>query len=471
MGGHKTVYNKLFIIVLLLFSVIIWKSESRSQNFSTVLQAINRVEASLKQWVEEEAKIRSIEVDTLKKRLYNLENGDNHQTITTDQIEDMKTRVTSVEKSNQTLSVRLDKRHKILEDRVNTLETVNSEFIENLSPDKIQFLSNDLNGLLRELKNIIYEKQMQETEALALSGFFDLQCSGKDISNNMQRGMDYGQFEVVLSMLFHDYVKAEGAIAFRNGFFELGSGFVNFMLVNNLNKKNFLSVSNLGMMIGQFDIPFGIDYKCTPSPDRYLVTPPLVYNKNITFWNDLGINLYGSGNFWNFNVFTINGINSGYTAGGRIGIKFFNNLEIGGSYTRDFNEKDKLESRLSGFDLQIESGALKIKGEYISTKGLLDGKITETGTEKHAGYYIQTMIDIQHLLDIPAFAVFRYGRWKPLSDFGGKEIDNNTQNRFTLGLGYKIVNNVEIRSQYLLQKKGEHKVVMDGIVIQFVISF
>ena len=121
-----------------------------------------------------------------------------------------------------------------------------------------------------------------------ISGFFDLQYQFHK-NQHSEKGMRFGQFEIDLSKSLNNYFVIESAVAFNNESqkFELGAGFIEYRLWGNeedhaVNNDLF---DKSGVMVGLFDVPFGIDYKCIPSPDRKLVTAPLANEKTISCWN------------------------------------------------------------------------------------------------------------------------------------------------------------------------------------------
>lgn len=466
--GKEVIKMKRITIIMILAAILVAPLFSQAQDFSAVLQAIERVEASLKQMVETESESRTEQVTAIQRRLSKLENGENGATLNSEKVEAIEERIASVEEKSDLLALNLEKRSQTFETKVDALETLGSQLQNNPHSDKLIFLGHDLENLLTELKQVIFEQQNQKPEGLEFYGFFDLQYRHKR-AEDLPRGMDYGQFEVDISMPLHDRITGEGAIAYGDGVFELGAGFLDFLLLEREEESKF--VSSLGLMVGQFDVPFGIDYLSIPSPDRLLVCPPLINDKTIASWNDFGFNLYGEGLYWNFLVYGVNGFSENQAYGGRIGLKPVSGIEIGSSYSRDFNQDYNPQSRLFGVDLQVKKGPFNVKGEGFFARGLLDGENTETISEKHSGYYVQTAVELMDWLRIPAFVVGRYGWWKPDFEVDSDDIGNLEQNRITVGLGYRLVDNVEIRSQYMFQKAQKTEYKNECITTQFVISF
>ena len=295
------------------------------------------------------------------------------------------------------------------------------------------------------------------------SGFFDILYT-----DSQERGdgtFDYGQFEVDLAVSLSECISAEGALAYNadEGFVELGAGFVDFHLFGSeeghLVRRGVLTHS--GLIVGQFDVPFGIDYRVIPSVDRKLVTPPLVNQMTIDCWNDWGIQLYGVTDRANGELFGVNGSAGGQAIGGRIGVTPTEQIEVGGSYAFDMSGEGEVASTVLGVDAGASWNALSVKGEYIMAE---DDK-AEDVSWKHTGFYVQGTYDLEEATGHPAFVSLRYGAWSPDDD----AVDG--LDRLTVGLGYRIVEGVEIRCE--LQKNGEENEEIDDdrIAVQLVVGY
>lgn len=106
-----------------------------------------------------------------------------------------------------------------------------------------------------------------------LSGFFDVEYK-QSLNQETINNFEFGQFEIGLERSVSPKLNFEGAIAFNSETenFELGCAFVEYEITSS-ETQNFLSnmFENFSVMAGQFDVPFGIDYKCIASPDRKMV--------------------------------------------------------------------------------------------------------------------------------------------------------------------------------------------------------
>ncbi|MDA3792106.1 MAG: porin [Elusimicrobia bacterium] len=292
-----------------------------------------------------------------------------------------------------------------------------------------------------------------------ISGFVDVLCQGRQ-GEDTSFGM--GAFEIDFAHEFSEKICFEGAVVIEEGAAGLGQTLVDIKLSEE---------EKLGVQAGLIDIPFGIDYQVFATPDRKLVSPPLVTELIMDGgWGDTGVNLYGSLSPLNYNIYIVNGMgedtgdpvnqdadnNNVKTIGSRIGISPEEGIEVGVSYARgpylDGNTEEVL-SRI-GCDVQFGLGRIKVKGEYI----IGEEDIPTAAANKQSGYYLQLLGEATEKV----YSVVRYGSWEPK---GG---DGTT--KLTLGLGYELEENVSLRVEY--QMNDEKPEVDDNIVSsRIVISF
>ncbi|MDH5173894.1 MAG: hypothetical protein OEW43_01405 [Elusimicrobiota bacterium] len=272
---------------------------------------------------------------------------------------------------------------------------------------------------------------------LEVSGFVDVLGQGRQ-GENTTFGM--GAFEIDFASEFSSKVSFEGAVVVEGGEVGLGQTLVDFMLLNE---------DRLGVQVGLLDMPFGIDYQVFATPDRKLVTTPLVTELMMDGgWGDIGVNLHGAVSLLNYNLYVVNGMgedggvpvnqitdnNSAKSVGGRIGVLPIKDLELGFSYVQgpylDGTARQAL-SRIAG-DIQFAYERLQIKGEFVRGEEEVPG-----GTDnEHQGYYIQLLGEATEKV----YGVTRFGYWKPK---GGDRVT-----RITIGLGYDLIENVSLRGEY-----------------------
>jgi len=294
---------------------------------------------------------------------------------------------------------------------------------------------------------------------LEVSGFVDVLGQGQQ-GENTTFGM--GPFEIDFASEFSSKVSFEGAVVVEGDEVGLGQTLVDFKL---------LEEDKLGIQVGLLDMPFGIDYQVFATPDRKLVTPPLVTELMMDGgWGDVGVNLHGAVSLLNYNLYVVNGMgedngvpvnqiadnNNAKTVGGRVGVSPVKDLELGFSYARGpylDGTADEALSRIGG-DIQFAYERLQIKGEFV----IGEEEVSGDPDREHEGCYLQLLGQATEKL----YGVARYGYWKPK---GGDRVTE-----FTIGLGYDLIENVSLRGEY--QINDETPSVDDNLFsMQVVISF
>ncbi len=294
---------------------------------------------------------------------------------------------------------------------------------------------------------------------LEVSGFVDFLGQGQQ-GENTTFGM--GPFEIDFASEFSSKVSFEGAAVVEGEEVGLGQTLVDFKM---------LEEDRFGIQVGLLDMPFGIDYQVFATPDRRLVTTPLVTELMMDGgWGDTGVNLHGVVALLNYNLYVVNGMgedggvpvnqitdnNNAKTVGGRIGVLPMKDLELGFSYARgpylDGAARQAL-SRIGG-DVQFAYERLEIKGEFV--KG--EEEVLGARKNEHEGLYLQLLGKATEKV----YGVARYGYWKPK---GGGRVT-----RVTIGLGYDLIENVSLRGEY--QINDETPGVDDNLFsVQAVLSF
>lgn len=300
---------------------------------------------------------------------------------------------------------------------------------------------------------------------IELSGFADILYT-QDLSDGGTGHFGYGQFEVDLSGVVMKGVTFEGAAAYNAdaGAFEAGAGFLDIHLMGSEADHPARGgvIQHSGLMLGQFDVPFGLDYLRIPSPDRRLISGPLLNQKTIDGWNDVGLNLYGELSFGSFNLFAVNGAQDGIALGGRLAVPLGDMVEFGASYATQTAENDsEANPALLGADILVTSGPAQLTFEFQQATAVLEGDFDSYGdTEQHSGYYAELDLDLAGLINVPFFVVGRFGSW---------EKDNETAQRVTLGLGHQFSDSFEFRAEYLSDSIDDN--TSNQLALQTVVSF
>ena len=244
-----------------------------------------------------------------------------------------------------------------------------------------------------------------------------------------------GQAEIDLETSLEDRIVVNVAIAFTGHNFVLGAFTADFGLWGD--KSNHFWQSNLiessGLLVGKFDVPFGIDYMTYPSISRKLISVPLIVANTHGCWNDTGLQFYIQNKWANAVFYATNGldINNNMSLGSRLGLRPALTLELGASYAVFLNKQNQRDMEMVGADVQIELGPLSFKGEYIIKK---EGfKNLPRITRK--GFYGQGLITINRL--------FFINRYDYVKNDGAI-----SQRGLSTGMGWIIRENAECRSEY-----------------------
>ena len=306
---------------------------------------------------------------------------------------------------------------------------------------------------------------------IEINSFFDIQQQFQ-LSPAENKGIDYGQFEIGFSRGIASFISAEGAIAYNGESekFELGSALCNIQLFGQddtyLYRHNIIVES--GIKIGQFDIPFGLDYRYIPSPDRKFISSPLIVDRTINAMNNLGLNLYTTFPSVNLNLFAVNGLmEDDLSIGGRLGALPIENLELGFSWLTNLGETGFTHCHLMGFDLSYQYSIFELRAEFINSDGILDGCLAENSLHfNHNGYYIQALTYLQEWISLPLYSGFRVAEW--LIDYHS-EITGPTK-KFSFLMGYSITGSVDFRIEFQ-DEIGIHSQNISTITSQIVLSF
>lgn len=306
----------------------------------------------------------------------------------------------------------------------------------------------------------IASAQADEPSPIEITGFGDFFYAVRQ-GNEQEDDFELGQVEVDLAATIDEEISIETAIAYdtEGGTFGLGCFIVDFHLFGSEGGhfRPAVDIDHSGIIVGQFDVPFGIDWNVYPSIDRKLVSGPLVVENTHDFWNDFGVQGYLETKWFNAVVYGTNGFgyestdNAGKPVnvemkaafGGRIGFKLHETIEIGGSYTGFLNQDNKLDMSLMGADLQFNYEGLSIKGEYIAHGLALAGDNDVINT----GFYAQGMYNFGKF-----FLVSRYGIFLPDME------EANNLTRVSTGVGWVIRENCELRFEYQADPENDDDV-------------
>lgn len=195
-----------------------------------------------------------------------------------------------------------------------------------------------------------------------------------------------------------------------------------------------------GLLIGKFDVPFGVAYLQYGAPNNRLVTLPGAVRATHDGWNDLGAQFYGSVSLANLVAYLVNGSGlpmaeaaSAHKAiGGRLGLKPLGvweperSFELGGSLARTVGAGSN-PLMLWGADISVAAAGAELKNELIVLDPAEGPSIR--------GFYTQLMYTVD-----PLFLAARYG-----STFEANVI---RERPVTLSAGVEIIPQGEVRLMY-----------------------
>ena len=342
---------------------------------------------------------------------------------------------------------------------------------QNEATEGDNLLAMDFHQLLAELRGAVKNSQLVQLPEdtapgkesvltpLEITGFGDFSFASRGAGN--EDNFSIGQAEIDFETAYREKVVVAAAVTNDQsaGTFGLGQLTLDFHLFGDKSDhfRKACVIDYSGIMIGQFDVPFGIDWQVYPSIDRKLVSGPLVVAGTHDFWNDYGVQLYAGNKWFNAVVFGLNGfgydeVEMNVSAGGRLGIKPHRMLELGTSYAGFFDVEDRLDMELRGFDIQFKYRSFSLKGEYIVHRV---GLAENGSTFSSSGFYGQGLYDFGRV-----FLCCRYDMISP-SSIGEEDLT-----RISAGGGVVLLEGVECRLEQQFNSAGR-----DQTYLQTVIAF
>lgn len=318
---------------------------------------------------------------------------------------------------------------------------------------------------------LIKTKLSAQTE---LTGFFDI-INTYQLTDQQTEGFQINQFEVDFSRVYKEHLSFGAAIAYNNenNGIDLNMVYLHYNIFNNEVKhpRRTEESKHTGIVIGKFDVPIGLDYLSFASPDRPVFSQPLIIEKTIAGWNDVGVNLHINKKYFRFNFSTINGFNEGINFAGDIAIKFLPGIGLGLFHTSDFNNKINRKSWISGSYLFAEWGMWELKSEYLLANGIYGGEQdTMNSDHRHDGFYIQLLSDLEKSgAKLPVFFTVRYSLWQDENENSPVPLPERID-RWVLGIGYRMNDYSSLRLEFR-SEKAENLQRKNQLTGQLVVAF
>ncbi len=314
---------------------------------------------------------------------------------------------------------------------------------------------------------IFQDKGLAQIE---ITGFFDV-VHNHNFSENLNNGFQINQFEIDISSSYEGHISLGTAIAYDPELdnLNLAMAFLHYNLIKGhaMHPRREEELEHFGIVVGKFDIHFGLDYLSFASPDRPVVSQPLVIEKTIGGWNDIGIGIHMMRKFYVVELWAVNGFSEGFNLGGNFRFNLLPSLKLGLSHASDFNNTSERTNWLQGVDLQFEWEPIEIKSEYLWTNALYEGDLDTLGMNNREGFYFQVLTELEDMIDLPLFFTLRYGFCQAQVD---RDLSGSCDSkiRYTLGLGYNFTENcsarIEIRSDHMKDLTAENTALFQLVV-------
>jgi hypothetical protein len=307
---------------------------------------------------------------------------------------------------------------------------------------------------------------------MEISGFFDA-IGVANFTNTENSRFLINQFELDFSYLHKTHFSVGSALAYNNETenMELAMAFIHYSFDEGPAKhpRRVETYDHSALLVGKFDVPFGLDYLSYASIDRPTLTQPLVMEKTIAGWNDVGVDFHHFAGNLKFDIWALNGFKAGVGLGGNIRYRFFPFLEIGVSHSADMDNFFKdVNDWLSGVDIRIDTETFEIKSEFLWMKGVYEGvPDTVLSDNMHHGGYFQVLTHLDKFIEIPLFVVLRIGGWQCSEDI---EDLNEAQKRYTATVGYALHENLSVKFELVVNDYDVAPTETSGM-LQIVVGF
>jgi hypothetical protein len=330
------------------------------------------------------------------------------------------------------------------------------------------------------LTALFFSKTLLAQDDIEISGFFDVvsEYSAVAFKNG---NYALGQAEIDLTRKLGERMEAAVAVCYdnENGNFGIGAATLDLHLFGSQegHLKRLGNIERSGIIAGQFDIPFGLEWHDYCSIGRKLISSPSAVDATHHGWNDLGIQIYSTWRHINFSLYAVNGFESQAEStwlefnlstgqyekvvevinttpenayGGRVGVTPVAPFELGFSYAVGINRSDRQEMLLWGADFALEVARFHARVEFIS-----HSKNCSFSPETNKGYYLQGW----YSLGLPFIAL----------RFGGISLDRDNlwYEHISFGAGCALGKQAEARAEYRINDRG----IADVLSLQLAAGF
>lgn len=290
---------------------------------------------------------------------------------------------------------------------------------------------------------------------IEVTGFLDV-LYRTDEAAVSRRDFRLGQVELDFSACTSDHSCACVAVAYdpETSTFGLGAATLEFLLAGQGSdcRHHYDKWERAGVVIGQFDVPFGIDWLVYPSVDRLTVSAPDVVGSTHAGWNEVGVGFFIEAPRYTLRSWLVNGFDAELPAAGDDPIRLATGsgygarasalpvagLEIGASAAGFTTPLEGQAMWLAGCDLQATRGTWELKAEFIGHHR----DFGAAGRFTHRGWYVQGTHEL------PGWHLFaRYDRIDAAPPAAGAQPAPDSE-ALVLGAGVKMAPPAGLRLEY-----------------------
>lgn len=290
---------------------------------------------------------------------------------------------------------------------------------------------------------------VQETP-FEITGFMDVLFT-TDEATAGERDFRLGQAELDFFACTSDHSCACVAVAYdpASGTFGLGAATIEFLIAGKGSdcRHHYEKWERSGLVVGQFDVPFGIDWLVYPSVDRRTITSPDAISATHAGWNELGASFFIEAQRYTLRAWLVNGFDAELATGedhvhlatesavgARASLLPLPGFELGVSAAGFSTPADDQSMSLVGVDAQASRGPWALKAELVSHR--LD--FGAPGDFTNRGWYAQGTRDFTgwHL----------FARYDDV-DFADATAQMDLQ-ALSAGLGVAVAAPAELRVEY-----------------------
>lgn len=219
---------------------------------------------------------------------------------------------------------------------------------------------------------------------LEITGFMDVLFSTDNPAPG-ERNFRLGQAELDVAACLASHTCTCVALAWdqETGTFGLGCATIDFLLAGSGSdcRHHYEKWERSGLTVGQFDVPFGIDWLTYASVDRRTITAPDAVAATHGGWNDVGVMGFIEAPKYTLRAWLVNGADAEVpdgdeplvlptdgAFGARASVLPTGGVELGASAAGFNTTGDGQSVSLLGVDAQLARGPWALKGEYVARR-------------------------------------------------------------------------------------------------------